>query len=208
MKKSPQNVGAGFTFIETLICLLLGSLLLSMVISLYITNVSASTKNLQISRLRTDLQALSGLIENDIRRAGYGGDQFMVGLGKTKTVDVSTNSNRQCIVYSYNYNNEPVILNSHVMAFRYSSSAKSIQFGRNLDPQAINCLTNGYWVNLTDPDFLKITALSFVEVIDTNPDTNITLRRIKISITGELVENSEYSYQIKTQVQIRNREFN
>lgn len=208
IKKNPQNVGAGFTFIETLICLLLGSLLLSMVIGLYITNVSASTKNLQISRLRTDLQALAGVIKNDIRRAGYGGNQFMVGLGQTKTVDVSSNSSQQCIVYSYNYNNASVTLNSHVMAFRYSPNAESVQFGRNLDPQASNCLTNGYWVNLTDPDFLKITALSFVEVVDVNPDTDITLRRIKMSITGELVENSEYSYQIKTQVQIRNREFN
>lgn len=201
--KQPQK---GFTFVEVLICLLLGSLLLSMVIGLYVTNVSHSTKTLQMSRLRTDLQALVGVIENDIRRAGYGGDQFMVGLAQDKVIDSSNTNNQKCIVYSYNYNHATTPTTSHLMGFRYSTNSKSIQFGRKVNRQAINCLTEGYWVNLTDPDFLKITALSFIETSNTNPVSQITLRSIKINITGELVENSEYSYQIATQVQVRNRE--
>lgn len=203
-----KHLAAGFTFVEVLICLVLGSLLLSMVIGLYITNVTGSTKMLQMSRLRTDLQALVGVIENDIRRAGYGGDQFMVGLDQGKMVDSSNSSIQKCIVYSYNYNDAATPTSSHVMAFRYSAINESIQFGRNVDRQAINCLNGGYWVNLTDPDFLKITELNFTEISDTNPDTQVTLRSIQITITGELVENSEYSYQIATQIQVRNREFN
>jgi len=201
-----KNSKAGFTFVEILICLLLGSLLLSMIIGFYITNVSGSTKTLQMSRLRTDLQALVGVIENDIRRAGYGGEQFMVGLDQSKMIDSINSSTQKCIVYSYNYNDATTPTTSHVMGFRYSINSKSIQFGRKVNRQASNCLTEGYWVNLTDPDFLKITALSFIETSNTNPASQITLRSIKINITGELVENSEYSYQIATQVQVRNRE--
>jgi type IV secretory pathway TrbF-like protein len=110
------------------------------------------------------------------------------------------------VVESYNYNHATTPTTSHLMGFRYSTNSKSIQFGRKVNRQAINCLTEGYWVNLTDPDFLKITALSFIETSNTNPVSQITLRSIKINITGELVENSEYSYQIATQVQVRNRE--
>ena len=201
-----KNSKAGFTFVEILTCLLLGSLLLSMIIGFYITNVSGSTKTLQMSRLRTDLQALVGVIENDIRRAGYGGEQFMVGLDQSKMIDSINSSTQKCIVYSYNYNDATTLTTSHVMGFRYSINSKSIQFGRKVNRQASNCLTEGYWVNLTDPDFLKITALSFIETSNTNPASQITLRSIKINITGELVENSEYSYQIATQVQVRNRE--
>ena len=201
-----KNSKAGFTFVEILTCLLLGSLLLSMIIGFYITNVSGSTKTLQMSRLRTDLQALVGVIENDIRRAGYGGEQFMVGLDQSKMIDSINSSTQKCIVYSYNYNDATTPTTSHVMGFRYSINSKSIQFGRKVNRQASNCLTEGYWVNLTDPDFLKITALSFIETSNTNPASQITLRSIKINITGELVENSEYSYQIATQVQVRNRE--
>jgi type II secretory pathway component PulJ len=203
-----KNSKAGFTFVEILTCLLLGSLLLSMIIGFYITNVSGSTKTLQMSRLRTDLQALVGVIENDIRRAGYGGEQFMVGLDQSKMIDSINSSTQKCIVYSYNYNDATTPTTSHVMGFRYSINSKSIQFGRKVNRQASNCLTEGYWVNLTDPDFLKITALSFIETSNTNPASQITLRSIKINITGELVENSEYSYQIATQIQVRNREFN
>ncbi|WP_298942970.1 prepilin-type N-terminal cleavage/methylation domain-containing protein [uncultured Psychromonas sp.] len=202
--KQPQK---GFTLVEVLICLLLGSLLLSMVIGLYVTNVSHSTKTLQMSRLRTDLQALVGVIENDIRRAGYGGDQFMVGAAQDKVIDSSNTNNQKCIVYSYNYDDATTPTTSHVMGFRYSTNSKSIQFGRNVDPQASNCLNGGYWVNLTDPNFLKITALSFIETSHTNPTSQITLRSININITGELVENSAYSYQIATQIQVRNREY-
>jgi prepilin-type N-terminal cleavage/methylation domain-containing protein len=199
------NKRAGFTLIEMLISLLLGSFLLAMIIGLYVNNVSASVKALKFSRLRTDLQALSALIENDLRRAGYGGSDFMVGATKAKVVDVINNDTQQCIVYAYNYDDASLFTSSHVMAFRYSIINQSVQFGRKVDKQAINCFSSGFWVNLSDPNFLKVTQLNFVETSASNDQ--LILRSVDITIAGELVGSPTFKHQIQTQIQIRNPEF-
>lgn len=201
-----SHLRSGFTLIEVLISLALGSLLLAMVISLYVINVGASNKAFTHSRLRTDLQALVGVMEGDIRRAGSGGSDFMVGTAKNKLIDSVSVSSQICIVYSYNYNNAVAAITSHIMGFRYSSSAHSLQFGRGLDVEAANCYNSGSWVNLTDPNFLKVTELSFVESIASNAQS--TMRSVEIKVTAELITNSDYSHQVITQVQVRNPELN
>ena len=194
----------GFTLIELLISMLLGSLLLVMMIGLYANNVSASANALKFSRLRTDLQSIAALIENDIRRAGFGGSEFMVGGDQNKVFDTINSEMQKCIIYSYNYGAADTSTSSHFMGFRYSTTKQSIQFGRKVDLEAVNCFSGGYWVNLTDPNFLKITSLSFVE--STVVIGQATKRSVDITIEGELIANSDYKYKIKTRVQARNSE--
>ncbi|TEW53459.1 prepilin-type N-terminal cleavage/methylation domain-containing protein [Psychromonas sp. RZ22] len=200
-----HNKKSGFTLIEILISLLLGSVLLAMVISLYVTNVTASAKALKFSRLRTDLQALVALMEEDIRRAGYGGNEYMVGAGKAKVIDSINSTTQKCIVYAYNYDQTDSATTSHFMAFRYSIKNKSVQFGKRVDIQASNCFSSGTWVNLTYPEFVKVTELSFVESVVSN--AQVTIRSVDIHVAAELVANSDYKHQLQTRIQVRNREF-
>lgn len=202
----PPHLSSGFTLIEVLISLALGCLLLAMVIGLYVTNVGASNKGFTHSRLRTDVQALVSIMEDDIRRAGSGGRHFMVGSAKNKLIDSVSSGTQNCIIYSYNYNNAVTAMASHVMGFRYSPRAYSVQFGQGLDIEAANCYSSGRWVNLTDPDFLKVTELSFVESIASNAQA--TMRSVEIKITAELITNRDYNHQVTTRIQVRNPELN
>lgn len=198
---------SGFTLIEILISLLLGSVLLTMVIGLYVTNVTAGAKALKFSRLRTDMQALVGIMSDDIRRAGSGGVDFMVGVGKSKVIDTINTSAERCIVYAYNYDDSETVSSYHFMGFRYSDTNQSVQFTNGVDIQAVNCFDSGpSWQNLTDPNFFQVTDLTFVESIASNAQA--TIRSVDISVTGELKANSEYTHQIQTRVQVRNLEFN
>lgn len=198
---------SGFTLIEILIAMLLGSVLLAMVIGLYVTNVTAGAKALKYSRLRTDMQALVGIMSNDIRRASSGGTDFMVGIGKSKVIDTINSDTEKCIVYSYNYDDAEAVTSSHVMGFRYSVANQSVQFANGVDIQAVNCFDSGpYWQNLTDPNFFNVTDLSFVESIASSAQA--TIRSVDISVSGKLNENSEYNHQLATRVQVRNLEFN
>lgn len=200
------NRAMGFTLIEVLISLLLGSLLLVMLISLYVNNVSASAKALKFSRLRTDIQGMLALMENDIRRAGYGGSEYMVGKERDKVFDILNTETQKCIIYAYDYELSESISSSYFMGFRYSTATQSLQFGSKVDLQAINCFSHGYWVKLNDPNFLKITSLSLTEstaVID-----HIIKRSVDIVMEGELTANSDYKYKAKIRVQARNRELN
>lgn len=196
----------GFTLIEVLISLFLGSLLLAMIIGLYVANVTAGAKAQKHSRLRTDMQALVGIISDDIRRASYGGSEFMVGADSNKVIDTINNSSEQCIVYAYNYNNADEANTQHIMGFRYSSSNHSVQFANGVDKQAERCFDSGpIWKNLTDPSAFKVTSLTFVE--SQASSAHATIRSVDIRVAGELIANSEYRHQVHTRVQVRNMEF-
>ena len=197
---------AGFTLVELMIALLLGSLLLVMVIGLYVKNVSESGDALKKSRLRTDLQSLVGLMENDIRRAGFGGKEFMVGFGQLQVFESINSTTQKCIIYAYNYDDASHVASHHFMGFRYSHSNKSIQFGKRVNPSVNECFSSGYWVNLTDPDFLQIINLDIVENTTFNGRT--IFRRIDIKIVAQLKVDDDYAYEVNSRVQARNPEFN
>lgn len=200
------KVHKGFSLVELLIALLLGSVLLAMVISLYVTSVSTSAKSLKYSRLRTDLQSIISLMETDIRRAGYGGSEYMVGSGASKTVDLFSATDKACIVYYYNHDDTTPVSNANKMGVRLNADRQEIQFGTGVDPLALNCYDSGYWVALSDKQFIKITALAFTE--SEVSSASATMRSVQIDITGELVSESAAQHSISTKVQVRNLEFN
>ena len=194
--------GSGFSLVELLISLLLGSVLLAMVIGLYVTGVSTSASSLKYSRLRSDLQAMISIMETDIRRAGFGGSDFMVGSGANKTID----STSHCIIYSYDHDETGTVNDSNKMGIRLLTADNVIQFGTGVDPLASNCYSSGIWQALSDKQFIKITTLNFSESITSN--ASATMRRVQIQLTGELVSDSNYSHSINSTVQVRNIELN
>lgn len=200
--KQHYKTNNGFSLVELLISLLLGSLLLVMVISLYVSSVSAGAKNLKFSRLRTDLQSLIAMIETDIRRAGYGGSEYLVGASGHKTIDI--NSAEDCIVYYYNHDDSVVLASNNKMAF--SLKENSVKFKNNVT-QIVDtaCENTSGWRGVSDDGFVKITELIFNEHVVANVAT--TIRSVEIKLSGELVSDDSYQYSITTHVQVRNIEF-
>jgi len=198
------RMGKGFSLVELMLTLLLGSVLLAMVINLYVTGVSSGAKSLKYSRLRTDLQSIMSIMETDIRRAGYGGSDFLVGSGATKSVDSQNSAAAKCIVYSYNHNAAATISNTNRMGFRFSATKNEIQFGTGVDPLATNCDSKGRWTALSDKNFIKITDLAFVESVVSSAAARI--RSVDIHLSAELVADSSYKHTINTRVQVRNLE--
>lgn len=198
----------GFSLVELLISLLLGSLLMVIVINLYVSGVSTGAKNLKYSRLRSDLQSIVAIMETDIRRAGYGGRLYQVGSGAAKTVDSIHRISEDCIVYYYNEDNSAGLTSRNRMAFRLDHKGNKIQFGRGVDPLAENCYlsNNGHWESMTDNNFIKITKLNFNESIVSNAFA--TMRSVNIELAGELVSDSQYKHSISSKVQVRNLEYN
>ncbi|MFT6926487.1 MAG: prepilin peptidase dependent protein B [Psychromonas sp.] len=194
----------GFSLVELMLSLLLGSVLLAMIIGLYVSAVSSGSKSLKYSRLRTDLQSIMSIMETDIRRAGYGGRDFLVGSGGTKTVDSQNSGTLNCIVYSYNHNAAATITDTNRMGFRFVAAENKIQFGYAVDPLATNCYSKGNWTSLSDNQFIKITSLNFVESVVSSATASI--RSVKIHLSGELVADGSYKHAINTRVQVRNIE--
>ena len=192
----------GFSLVELLITLLLGSTLLVMVIGLYVSSVSEGGKALKYSRLRSDLQSLISMIETDIRRAGYGGDAYLVGEFANKSIDI--NSAQNCIIYYYNHNHTTSLEHSNKMAFSLKKGALKFKAGIGQVADAV-CQNEKGWTSISDVQFMTVNQLRFTENITSN--AHATLRSIKIELAGSLLSNNIYSHSISTHVQVRNREF-
>ncbi|MEI6897203.1 MAG: pilus assembly protein PilW, partial [Psychromonas sp.] len=174
----------------------LGSVLLLMVISLYMTGVSTGTKNLKISRLNADLHVLITLMERDLRRAGFGGDAYLVGATNIKSVNI--NSDQNCIVYYYNHNHSQLLESSNKMAFSLKND--TLKFKTNVSKVAETvCEDVSGWKSISDKGFIKITQLVFTEEITSHAQTTIV-----INLSGELIADSRYRHSISTSVQVRN----
>ncbi|PKH03536.1 pilus assembly protein PilW [Psychromonas sp. MB-3u-54] len=198
----------GYSLVELMLALLLGSVLLAMVIGLYVTSVSSGAKSLKYSRLRTDLQSIMSMMEADVRRAGYGGGDFLVGNGGTKVVDSLTSGSSSCLIYSYEDDNESHAAPTYRKGFRLSNN--EIQYGSNdvtpIDPLVANCYSAvGGWEGLSDKNFIKITELIFTESVV--PTAAASIRSVAIHLSGELAADSNYKHTINTRVQVRNIEF-
>lgn len=203
LKNNAEKKCIGFSLVELLIGLLLGSILLSMMVNLYMIGISTGTKNIKASRLGADLKALVHLLENDIRRAGFGGEDYLVGASGAKVVDI--NSAQNCIVYSYNHNDSQMLERSNKMAFALKNHA--IKFKTGVIAIAdVSCANASGWTTLSDDNFVKITKLIFTEKNISNALS--TARNIKIELSGELVSDNNYRHSLSTSVQVRNTNFN
>ena len=199
------KVQRGISLVESLLVLLLGSTLLTIVIGLYVTTVSAGIKSVEYSRLRANLQAINTLIVNDVRRSGYGGDGYLVGSNKNKLVDLINTEKQHCIINAYNYN-DSVTVNENYMGFRLNQTKHEIQFGTNTDSSAINCYKDGLWIGVSKTEFMKVTELDFTEIQSSNLNEDGTMRKIQVRINAELTSNSQIKYSLNTIIQVRNIE--
>ncbi|MDP1666095.1 MAG: prepilin-type N-terminal cleavage/methylation domain-containing protein [Methylobacter sp.] len=159
----------GFTLIEIMIALLIGLVILSATISMYVNTVKGSTDTINSARLNYDIESVMLLMVNDLTRAGYWG-------GATDGVDSSTNpfiagaANIQiptaaCILYSYDapsalaVNGDGIVNNGEYYGFKLQSGAISIRSADTAEATA-NCTGTG-WSALTVPQDVNITALTF-----------------------------------------------
>jgi type II secretory pathway component PulJ len=165
--------------------------------------MSAGSQSLKYSRLRSDLQSLVAILETDIRRAGYNAGQegYLVGVNGQQSVDI--NSTHDCIVYYYNHNNSLTIEDSNKMAFALKDNTLKFKTGVNQIANEVCASVTG-WISVSDAGFVKITALSFIE--ETSSINGVTLRSVKISLSGELVSDASYSHTVTSRVQVRNIE--
>lgn len=101
----------GFTLVEIMIALLLGLIIISATISIYIATVRSSSDTVKAARLNHDLEMVMALMINDIKRAGYwGGAQASSNSAVnpfTQVPDVAKGQaninipNANCILYTY-----------------------------------------------------------------------------------------------------------
>jgi type IV pilus assembly protein PilW len=151
----------GYTLIEIMIALLLGLIIISATIAIYVNTIKGSTDTINSARLNHDLESVMSLMVNDIRRAGYWGGAIVGADSSTNpfttgTADIQIPS-ASCILYSYDADGDGLVETGEYYGFNLDGSTIDM---RLTGATTANC-ANGSWNALTVSEIVNITALSF-----------------------------------------------
>ncbi len=130
-------------------------------------NLSVST-NLRADKLNHDIQMVSDIISNELKRASYW-NSSAAGANTTnpnpfRIITVTAN----CVLYSYDDRNDAgdntpdgIIQDFERMGFRLNTNNNSIEIKTTGNAASeTNCAT-GTWAAITDPNLVNISTLSF-----------------------------------------------
>lgn len=220
----------GFTFIEIMIALLIGLIILSATIGMYVNTVKGSTNTINSARLNYDLESVMLLMVNDITRAGYWGSATTGANSNTNPFIIGT-ANIQfpttaCILYSYDADDSGTPDNGEYYGFKLQNGTVSIRSSSTAEATA-NCTGTG-WSALTVPQDVNITALTFTSAYKClNVTTSLSYdnmtcaavfaaanltagqkavesRQINIALAGQLVNDTTVTKTLNGTVKVRN----
>jgi type IV pilus assembly protein PilW len=154
---------AGFTLIEIMIALLIGLVIVTATITIYVSTIKGSTDTINSARLNHDLESVMSLMVNDIRRAGYWGGAVVGADSSTNPFTIGT-ANIQiptaaCILYSYDADGDGSPDNGESYGFKLQSEAVKIRSADTAET-TVDCTGTG-WSTLTVEESVNITALTF-----------------------------------------------
>jgi len=186
-KMESKGKMSGFTLVELMISLVLGTIVISGLISVYVSTVTSSNDTLAMSKLSQQTSALMNIITSDVRRAGYWGQGAMSldnyinrdpAINPFSTSSVSalalidniagnniiagnSNSVGDCLVYTYDADDDGILDNEDIVGFRISGiKAQMKRLGNNGDARHDSCVS-GTWEDLTDSEVISVDALEF-----------------------------------------------
>jgi prepilin peptidase dependent protein B len=178
----------GLTLVELLVGLAVGLIVIGGAITMYVSSVRGSNETLKSSKLNQQVGALLHVIVNDVRRAGFWGALDMDELddnpfnqpAATALVvrdDLVSNAIQpatgqgSCLVYAYDAtylpgNTAGVVDSTDLFGFRLNGSVVEMRQTGVVD--GVGCIggtcnscTNGAWEEVTDPNLIEITQLTF-----------------------------------------------
>lgn len=181
-----MNKNRGMTLIELMIAMLLGIIIVSGTIAMYISTLRGSTDTLNSARLNYDLDSVMQLMVNDIRRAGYWGgaivnsvatdNPFTDGAANILISDYTDTDGTTyadgCILYSYDVDDgddsttpdtpDGNVNEDEYYGFRIDRSAVwmrlSVDVSGGEDPSDCG---DGEWTRIIDENKLSIEGLTF-----------------------------------------------
>jgi len=212
-----------------MIALVLGLIVVSATIGIYITTVKGSTNTINSARLNHDLESVMLLMVNDIRRAGYWGgakvgvdsstNPFTIGAANIQTTTAG------CVLYSYDADSDRTPNNGEYYGFKLQNGAISIRSSDTAETTT-NCTGSG-WSTFTVQESVNITSLTFTPAykclnISTALSYNSTCaavatagnlvagqkatesRQLNIALTGQLVNDTTVTKRLTGIVKVRN----
>lgn len=210
----------GYSLIEMMVALVLSSVVMGGMLTIFFNSLKHSSSANDIGKLDQQLHSVMHLISSDVRRAGYwanahtsNSNPFMV----TGSTDITVNAGNNCVLLTYDADGDgslpSIASGSDDERYGYRLINNIIQYrpwGADFNCSA----ADSAWQNLTDSNVIKITQFNVSKsenVIDLDGAGSGTaalrMRKLTITITGELNNDSSVSKTITRTVKIYNDKY-
>ncbi|WP_341503072.1 prepilin-type N-terminal cleavage/methylation domain-containing protein [Gallaecimonas sp. GXIMD4217] len=204
----------GMTLVELLVAMTLGLVVILAATTLFSATVGASSVSAKMSQLRNDLNAISGLIASDLRRAGYDGDALSALARAACSSNYETdcpfafkasrdiNAAQNCIVVRFDADGDGNrdIDSDEIRGYRLNGNQIQVATSWGASPEN-GCDNASTWEAISYDGEVIINGLTFTYVSGA-AGTNI--RSIDIAISGAHATAPDLQMAISRTVRLRN----
>jgi prepilin peptidase dependent protein B len=198
----------GFSIVELLLAMLIATASIGALIPMVSMTIGMNAKLISSARLNEELSHVFALVRTDIRRAGY--DKMAVNyIPELSDVRPTFNSHlvishysgeaeNSCILYAYDSNENGVKDETNPdenYGFRLRDSAVEMRVDGAL------CKEAG-WQDITDPNVVKVTELSFEPTYISFNDVNEI--HLTIKLAGNLIQYPQFSRVFTSTIAVKN----
>jgi len=218
----------GVTLIELLIAMVLGTVVMGAVITLFSTTVRYNSDNLQMIRLNQELRGVMSLISRDLRRAGYFNSATVTStyLDTFGGADTGSYGFNDCIYFAYDIDADGATEDSDFIAYKLEAAEIKQGTGASVNTSGstpdFTCTTKVSWESITEYDAsadrsdIQITTLQFApecSIAGGAVSTGFTctggiaVRNITVTITGQVitpVDNTVVTRTLTETIKLRN----
>jgi len=210
------SVERGYTLIELMIGIVVGLIVLSAVIYVFIMTLKSSTNVLNSYRLNQEVASLTDVITGELRRSGYwplsGASDSPFGSELDFNI-LSPGGTDTCVLYSF-YNDALASAAQTTSGFYHSTASAAIYFGSGAS--TATCSTAG-WQPLSDTSFLNVTSFDVqLDCWDINNGTSVAAsscsplgsevyrRNVTVTIGASLARDSQWQATSRQTVRLMN----
>ncbi len=191
----------GFTLIESTISIGLGLFVVAGVLIMFSSNLKAMNDTILKTKLNNELNSTILVMATMIRQSGYKGQNGVVTANQFATLNIVSGN---CVLFSYDKNNDGVQQDNERFGFKLESSKIKIRTSGSSD----TLCSNGTWQNFTSSK-LKVTSLTFaLSTTTTNITTGFTkkikTRKLDVGISAEALGISTIKGGVSQTINIRN----
>lgn len=199
---------AGFSLVEIMVALALSFVLFGGLLNAYVATVKRSGEMISGAHLDNELHKLLDMMARDIRRAGTHGNAQALVTNQVNPFAIegtgayTGETSNSCITFSYDWDNDGVLDTTapgdERYGFRLNSGVVQSRVG------GLDCDVDGSpnWADLSDGAAYTVTGLQFTPTTVSAED--IDLREVRITLSGQLVNDASVTRTLNKTVRVRN----
>lgn len=189
----------GLTLIEMMIALLLATIVLATILTIFISNVKSSSENIKMIHLNQELRTITTFVADELKRAGYSADAT-----STDFIDEFNTDTANCILYSYDADEDGIRDADERFGFKLENNAIAWTQNRT----AVSC-NSGTWSQLSNPVVNPITAFTITPTSITTASAAILIENVEIELVGQVDLNPGLAVRrVRETVRVRNEDAN